>query len=46
MRFIKIDLEINDIELDINMMTDFSIFTMIEKERNTLLKEIKINKEY
>ncbi len=46
MRFIKIDLEINDIELDINMMTDFSRFTMIEKERNTLLKEIKINKEY
>ena len=43
---IKIDSEINDIELDINMMTDVSRFTMIEKERNDLLKEIQINKEY
>ena len=43
---IKIDSEINDIELDINMMTDVSRFNMIEKERNDLLKEIQINKEY
>ena len=43
---IKIDSEINDIELDINMMTDVSRFTMIEKERNDLLKEIQINKEH
>ena len=43
---IKIDSEINVIELDINMMTDVSRFTMIEKERNDLLKEIQINKEY
>ena len=28
------------------MMTDVSRFTMIEKERNDLLKEIQINKEY
>ena len=28
------------------MMTDVSRFTLIEKERNDLLKEIQINKEY
>ena len=28
------------------MMTDFSRFTMIEKERNDSSKEIQINKEY
>ena len=28
------------------MMTDVSRFSMIEKERNHLLKEIQINKEY
>ena len=28
------------------MMTDVSRFNMIEKERNDLLKEIQINKEY
>ena len=27
-------------------MTDVSRFNMIEKERNDLLKEIQINKEY
>ena len=27
-------------------MTDVSRFTMIDKERNDLLKEIQINKEY
>ena len=42
---IKLNSEINDIELDINMLTDVSRFTMIEKERNDLLKEVQINKE-
>ena len=28
------------------MMSDVSRFTMIEKKRNDLLKEIQINKEY
>ncbi len=42
---IKLNSEINDIELDINMLTDVSRFTMIEKERNDLLKEVQMNKE-
>ena len=42
---IKLNSEINDIELDINMMSDVSRYTMIDKERNDLLKEVQIHKE-
>jgi hypothetical protein len=42
---IKLISEINDIELDINMMSDVSRYTMIDKERNDLLKEVQIHKE-
>ena len=43
---VKIEPLIGDIELDINMISDISRYTMIEKERNDLLKEIQINKEH
>ena len=43
---IKLESQIGDIELDINMISDVSRYTMIEKERNDLLKEIQINKEH
>ena len=42
---VKIESLIGDIELDINMISDISRYTMIEKERNDLLKELEIIKK-
>ena len=42
---IKLESLIGDIELDINMISDISRYTMIEKERNDLLKELEIIKK-
>jgi hypothetical protein len=42
---VKIEPLIGDIELDINMISDISRYTMIEKERNDLLKELEIIKK-
>ena len=42
---VKIEPLIGDIELDINMISDVSRYTMIEKERNDLLKELEIIKK-
>ena len=42
---VKLESLISDIELDINMISDVSRYTMIEKERNDLLKELQNYKE-
>ena len=42
---IKLESQIGDIELDINMISDVSRYTMIEKERNDLLNELHTYKE-
>ena len=42
---VKIESLIGDIELDINMISDISRYTMIKKERNDLLKELEIIKK-
>ena len=42
---VKIEPLIGDIELDINMISDISRYTMTEKERNDLLKELEIIKK-
>ena len=42
---VKIEPLIGDIELDINMISDISRYTMIKKERNDLLKELEIIKK-
>ena len=42
---VKIESLIGDIELDINMISDISRYTMTEKERNDLLKELEIIKK-